>query len=88
MQIKPLYDRVLVKPHKRSQNTTLIMPDEVKSEKMEVLALGKTTSGEIKPHDIVLINKYAGSEFEIDGETFILIKECDILGILKENENE
>lgn len=87
MQIKPLYDRVLVVPYKENQESVFIIPEEQNSEKMQVLALGDKTSGQIKQGDIVLINKYAGGTFNINGKSYTLIKECDILGII-EGENK
>lgn len=85
MYIKPLYDRVLVVPFKENHSTQIIMPSDNKSEKMKVLALGKDTTGEVKLGDIVLVNKYAGGEFEIEGENYTLIKECDILAVVEGN---
>lgn len=81
MKIKPLYDRILVTPYSEN-NQKIIISDAEQSEKMIVLALGKNTSGEIKQGDIVLINRYAGGEFNLDGQKYILIKETDVLGII------
>lgn len=86
MNIKPLFDRVLLKPYYNEQSTTLITPKENEGNKMLVVAIGTTSDFIVKPNDIVIINKYAGSEFEIKGEKFTLIKECDILAILEKGE--
>ena len=52
---------------------------------MIVVETGSSGEFVVKKDDIVLINKYAGSEFTINNETYILIKQCDILGIIKED---
>ncbi len=88
MNIKPLFDRVLLKPYQNKTTSTLIAPLENEGNKMVVIKVGTSDNFIVKPNDVVLINKYSGSEFLIDNETFILIKECDILGIIKENEDE
>ena len=85
MEIKPLFDRVLLKPYQNKQSSTLITPLENEGNKMTVIALGSNQNFTVKLNDVVIINKYTGSEFNINNETFILIKECDILGIIKEN---
>ena len=82
--IKPLFDRVLLKPYQSTSSTTLIAPLENEGNKMIVLALGTNDNFIVKPNDIVIINKYSGSEFTISNEKYILIKECDILGIIEE----
>lgn len=86
MKITPLYDRVLIVPYSENKSN-IMLPDDNQSEKMRVIALGKSTSGDIKLNDIVLINKYAGAEFYLNDQKYILIKEIDILGIIGE-ENE
>ena len=85
MEIKPLFDRVLLKPYHNQQSTTLITPLENEGDKMTVVALGNSNNFTVKLNDIVIINKYTGSEFAVNNEKFILIKECDILGIIKED---
>lgn len=86
MIIKPLFDRVLITPVK-GKKSSLIIPDSTQGEKMQVIALGENTNT-VKPNDVVLINRYAGSEFKLDGETFILIKETDILGVIEGEQYE
>lgn len=86
MSIMPLFDRVLLKPYLNHQSNTLITPPENEGNKMQVIMTGTNDQFIVKPNDIVIINKYAGSEFTINNEKFILIKESDILGIIKENE--
>ena len=88
MTIKPLFDRVLLKPYQTKQTTTLIAPTENESNKMVVINTGHNHEFSVKENDIVLINKYSGSEFTIDNQKYVLIKECDILGILEDKNNE
>ena len=84
MDIQPLFDRVLLKPYFSKQSNTLITPLENEGNKMIVVATGTNDNFIVKENDIVIINKYAGSEFTINNQTHILIKECDILGIIRE----
>ena len=75
MTIKPLADRVLIKPATAEEKTQggIIIPDSAKEKplKGEVLAVGKGTKDEetvLKVGDQVLYGKYAGTEIEIEGE--------------------
>lgn len=84
MKIKPLFDRVLLKTIQEKSKSTILLPEsETKSHLSEVVAVGDDV-GAINIGDKVLINKFAGSEFDIDNETFMLIKECDILAVMEE----
>lgn len=87
MEIKPLFDRVLLKPYLNSKSTSLITPLENEGNKMIVLATGTNNNFTVKQNDIVIINKYSGSEFIIKDQSYTLIKECDILGVVNEEEN-
>lgn len=87
MNIKPLYDRVLLKPYQEQSSHSLITPLENEGNKMIVIALGTSDNFLVKENDIVLINKYSGSQFTIKNQEYILIKECDILGIINMEEN-
>lgn len=88
MKIKPLFDRILLKPYIPEKNTKLFTTVENEGNKMEVIATGTNENFIVKIGDLVLINKYSGSEFVIENDTFVLIKETDILAVIKENENE
>ena len=84
MKIKPLFDRVLLKTVQEKSKSTILLPEsETKSHLSEVVAVGDDV-GAINIGDKVLINKFAGIEFDIDNETFMLIKECDILAVMEE----
>ena len=65
----------------------MLTPDENEGNKMQVVSVGTNNNFLIKKYDIVLINSYSGSQFTIDKNVYVLIKECDILAVLqKENE--
>ncbi|MDD6209921.1 MAG: co-chaperone GroES [Bacteroidales bacterium] len=89
MNIKPLADRVLVKPAAAEEVTLggIIIPDSAKEKplKGEVLAIGNGTKDEamvVKPGDKVLYGKYAGTEIELDGETLLIMRQSDILAVI------
>ena len=89
MNIKPLADRVLVKPATAEEKTAsgIIIPDTAKEKplKGEVLAVGNGTKDEqmvVKPGDTVLYGKYAGTEIEIDNEKYLIMRQSDILATI------
>ncbi|MDR1402430.1 MAG: co-chaperone GroES [Tannerellaceae bacterium] len=89
MKIKPLADRVLIKPAAAEEKTVggIIIPDSAKEKplKGEVVAAGNGTKDEemvVKPGDQVLYGKYAGTEIELDGEQFLIMRQSDILAII------
>ena len=86
MALKPLSDRVLVKPAEAEQKTAsgIIIPDSAKEKPMkgEVIAVGPGTKDEvmqINVGDKVLYGKYAGTEVEVDGEKLLFMRQSDIL---------
>jgi len=89
MKIKPLADRVLVKPAAAEEKTVggIIIPDSAKEKplKGEVVAVGNGTKDEemiVKTGDSVLYGKYAGTELELDSETYLIMRQSDILAII------
>jgi len=89
MSIKPLADRVLVKPATAEEKTIggIIIPDSAKEKplKGEVIAAGNGTKDEemiLKAGDKVLYGKYAGTEIELDGEQFLIMRQSDVLAII------
>ena len=92
--IKPLADRVLVKPLDEKEVTKggIIIPDTAKEkpQEAEVVALGtgkrdddgKLLEFTVKAGDKVLISKYGGTEVKVEGESYLIMREDDILGIL------
>jgi chaperonin GroES len=97
-KIQPLGDRVLVKRRRDAEEVKggIVIPDTAKeqSQEAEVVALGtgkvcdckdnscKQVEFEVQVGDRVLISRYGGNEFKIDGVEYVLIKQCDILGVL------
>lgn len=89
MNIKPLADRVLVKPAAAEEKTVagIIIPDTAKEKplKGDVLAVGNGTKDEemaLKVGDTVLYGKYAGNEVELDGEKYLIMRQSDVLAVL------
>jgi chaperonin GroES len=92
--IKPLGDRVLVKPleEKEISKGGIIIPDSAKEKPQEaqVVALGtgkrdddgKLVEFTVKVGDKVLVSKYGGTEVKVEGETYTIMREDDILGIV------
>jgi len=87
--IKPLADRVLVKPIEAETTTAsgLIIPDSAKEKQQEgtVIAVGNGTKDEpmtVKVGDTVLFGKYAGSELVLEGTEYLIMRESDILAII------
>jgi chaperonin GroES len=92
--IRPLSDRVLVKPleEKETKKGGIIIPDTAKEKPQEgnVVALGTGKVNEegnkveftVKKGDKVLISKYGGTEIKVDGESYLIMREDDILGII------
>ena len=89
MNIKPLADRVLVVPAPAEERTIggIIIPDTAKEKplKGEVVAVGNGTKDEdmvVKVGDTVLYGKYAGTELELDGNKYLIMRQSDILAVL------
>jgi len=95
MKVKPIGDRVLVKPAKEEEAKKggIIIPDTAKEKSQEgkVIAIGtgkiddngKKVPFNVKIGDRVLISKYGGTEIKIDGEEYQVLREDDILGIVE-----
>ena len=89
MTIKPLADRVLVKPAPAEEKTIggIIIPDTAKEKplKGEVIATGNGTKDEemvVKQGDTVLYGKYSGTEIEFEGTKYLIMRQSDILAVL------
>jgi chaperonin GroES len=94
MKIRPLQDRLLLRPVEAEEKTAggIIIPDSAKEKPQEgeVVAAGKgkvNDGGKLVPLDVkrgdrVLYGKYSGSEVTVDGETFVIIREEDVLAIV------
>jgi len=95
MNIKPLYDRILVKREKAEEITAggIIIPDTSKEKpsKGTVIAVGegnRNDKGEtipltVKVGDKVLFTRFSGTEFKNGDEELLIMKEIDILGIIE-----
>ncbi len=96
MQVKPLADRVVVKPLETAEvkKGGIIIPDTAKEKPMEGKVIeigtgrvtddGKTMPLEVKKGDRVLYGKYSGTEVSIDGEEFLIMRESDIFAIIQD----
>lgn len=94
MKLKPLYDRVVVKPAEAEEKTPsgILLPDTAKEKptRGKVVAVG---SGKLDKHtgkvhplnvsvgDVVYYGKYSGTEVEVDGEKLVIVRESDLLGV-------
>lgn len=95
MKIKPLHDRVLVKRVEEVTKTAggIIIPDTAKEKPSEGIVEavgngfraedGKIVPMSVKEGDKVLFGKWSGTEVKIEGETHLIMKESDILGIIE-----
>ena len=91
MKLKPLADRVVVKPMEEEDKTPggIILPDTAKEKPMrgEVVAVGPGKLGDdgkrlpmdVKAGDIVIYGKYSGTDFKIDNQDYLILRENDIL---------
>ena len=89
VNIKPLADRVLVEPAPAEEKTAagIIIPDTAKEkpQKGTVVAVGPGKKDEpmtVKPGDMVLYGKYSGTEINVEGSDYLIMRESDILAII------
>ncbi len=94
MNLKPLADRVVVKPldQEEEKRGGIIIPDTAKEkpEKGEIMAVGpgkmldsgQRVAPEIKKGDKVLFGKYAGTEIKVDGKELMILREEDVMAII------
>jgi chaperonin GroES len=99
MNLKPLGDRVVVKPSEQDEQTSsgIFLPETAKEKPQQgkIVAAGpggRKESGErieldVKVDDTVLYAKYAGTSIKLDGQEYLILKESDILAIV-ENGNK
>ena len=90
IKLTPLADKVIVQQAEAGTKTAsgIIIPDtaQEKPQKGNIVAVGKGTKENpitVKVGDLVLYGKYAGTEFKYEGEDFLIMKESDILAIIK-----
>ncbi|HBG24255.1 MAG: co-chaperone GroES [Bacteroidetes bacterium GWF2_41_61] len=89
MNIKPLADRVLVEPKEAETKTAsgLYIPDTAKEKPQEgrVVAAGngkKDEPMELKVGDIVLYGKYSGTEINVEGKEYLMMRQSDVLAVI------
>jgi chaperonin GroES len=96
MEIRPLYDRIVVKRIEQQQDektaSGLIIPDSAKEKPQEgeVVAVGKgkrledgkVVALDVQVGDRILFGKYSGSEIKIDGQEYLIMREDEVLGVL------
>lgn len=94
MKLVPLGDRVVLKQMEAEETTKsgIVLPGQAqeKPQQAEVLAVGpggmvdgKEVKMEVAVGDVVIYSKYAGTEVKLDGEEYIVVKQNDILAIVK-----
>ncbi|MGQ9532155.1 MAG: co-chaperone GroES [Desulfotomaculales bacterium] len=95
MKIRPLGDRVVVKPLPMEERTKggIVLPDTAKEKPQqgEVLAVGpgrlldngQRVPIDLKVGDKILYSKYAGNEIKMEGEEYLILRESDILGVIE-----
>ncbi len=90
MKLKPLADRVLISPAAAEEKTVggIIIPDTVKEKPLQgsVIAVGEGKSDEkmiLKEGDQVLYGKYAGTEVEFEGEKYLIMRQSDVVAVIK-----
>ena len=95
MELRPLYDRLLVKRSNEEERTKggIIVPDSAKEKPAqgEVVAVGsgrvaddgKVTALTVKKGDKILFGKYSGTEVKLNGDELLIMREEDVLGIIQ-----
>lgn len=94
MEIKPLFDRVVVESIEAEEKTAsgivLLAKDKEKPQMARVIAVGpggiidgKEIKMQLKVGDKVLCSKYAGSEFKLDGKEVTILRQSDVLAIVE-----
>ncbi len=97
MQIRPLYDRIIVRRLEQQRQTAsgIVIPDTAseKPEQGEVIAVGSgrlLQDGSVRPlqvksGDRVLFGKYSGQAVKIDGEEYLVMREEDVFGVIEDS---
>ncbi|MBK1668910.1 co-chaperone GroES [Rhodovibrio sodomensis] len=94
MKFRPLHDRVAVEPIEQEEKSSggVIIPDTAKEKPMQgkVVAVGDGAKGEdgkkvpldVKEGDTVLYGKWSGTEISLDGQTVLVMRESDVMGVV------
>ncbi len=94
MKVKPLADRIVLRPIEEDKTAGgIILPDTAKEKSMrgEVVAVGpgrlaengERIKPEVKVGDVVIYSKYAGTEIEIDRQEYLILREGDVLAVIE-----
>lgn len=95
MKLKPLQDRVIVKQSEAETRTAsgIVLPDSAKEKPTQgkIIAVGPGKLDEkgkpmelgVRVNDVVYYGKYSGTDVEVNGEKFVILREADILGVLE-----
>lgn len=89
MKIKPINDNILLEPlETKSSQSGILLPNTIQDKPTigTVVACPPSTEDNkiiVEVNDIVIFNKFAGTEFKLDGKNYIIIKQQEILAILK-----
>ena len=95
MKLRPLDDRVIVKQAEAEEKTAggIVLPDTAKEKPLtgkviatgpgKLLDSGKRAAMAVKKNDDVIYGKYAGTEVELDGKKYFILRESDVLGIIE-----
>lgn len=95
MKLLPLEDRIVVKPQDAEEKTAggIVLPDTAREKPLmgKVIAVGagklldngRRAAMNVKKNDVVLYGKYSGSDIEIDGEDYKILRESEVLGIVE-----
>jgi len=95
MNLKPLADRVVVKVLEAEEKTAsgIVLPDKAKEKPQEgevmavgdgkVLDNGTKLEMEVKAGDKIIFSRYAGTEVKVDGEEYLILRQDDILALVK-----
>ncbi|MBQ3502103.1 MAG: co-chaperone GroES [Clostridia bacterium] len=95
MKITPLFDRVIIKPEVQTSTTKsgIVLPStsQERPQVGKIIAVGSgldidsnNVGMQVRVGDNVLFNKFAGSEVKIDNETFIVLRQIDLIAIMEE----
>ncbi len=95
MNLKPLDDRIIIKQSDAEDKSAggILLPDSAQEKPQigkvvatgpgKLLDDGKRAQMSVKKKDEVLYGKYSGSEVEVDGESYVILRESDVLGIFE-----
>ncbi len=95
MALRPLHDRILVRPAEAEEVTKggIIIPDTAKEKPQqgEIIAVGKgkiaedgkLIAMELKIGDVILYGKYSGTEFTVEGESLLMMRESDVFAVVE-----